>query len=95
MESKASVPSSCPLACRLPADVIDMAEESNGIVATAVISRAKWARVGPRLPVLECTRSKKIASSKLHCMATNIDLWPEIYVYMCILSLLHQLMNTK
>lgn len=47
MESKASVPMSCPLACHLLADVIDMAEKPNGIVATAVISRAKWAHVGP------------------------------------------------
>lgn len=41
MESKVSVPVSCPLACHLPADVIDMAEKPNGIVAMAVISRAK------------------------------------------------------
>lgn len=41
-----SVPLSCPLACHLLADVIDMAEKPNGIVATAVISRAKWAHVG-------------------------------------------------
>lgn len=40
-------PSSRPLACSLAVDVIDMEEKSNGIVATAVISRAKWARVGP------------------------------------------------
>lgn len=38
-------------------------------------------------PVWSALDKKKIASSKLHCMATNIDLWPEIYVYMCILSL--------
>lgn len=46
MESKVSVPLSCPLACHLPADVIDMAEKPNGIMATVVISRAKWAHVG-------------------------------------------------
>lgn len=45
MESKAIVPSSCPLACHLPADVIDMAEKPNGIMAAAVISRAKCAHV--------------------------------------------------
>lgn len=46
MESKVRVPSSCPLACHPPADVIDMTKKPDGIVATAVISRAKWAHVG-------------------------------------------------
>lgn len=46
MESKVSVPVSCPLVCHVPADVIDMAEKPKGIMATAVISRAKWAHVG-------------------------------------------------
>lgn len=41
MESKVRVPSSCPLACQLPADVIDMTKKPDGIVATVVISRAK------------------------------------------------------
>lgn len=41
MERKVSVPLSCPLACHPSADVIDMAEKLNGIMATAVISRAK------------------------------------------------------
>lgn len=41
MERKVSV----PLSCHPSADVIDMAEELNGTVATAVISRAKWAHV--------------------------------------------------
>lgn len=46
MESEVRVPLSCPLACHLLADVIDMAEKPNGIMATAVISWAKWAHVG-------------------------------------------------
>lgn len=43
MESEVSV---SPSFCHLQADVIDMAERPNGIVATPVISRAKWAHVG-------------------------------------------------
>lgn len=46
MESKVSVPLSCPLAYHLPADVIDMAEKPNGIMAAPVISPAKWTHVG-------------------------------------------------
>lgn len=45
LERKVSAPSSCPLACHLLADVIDMAEKPNGVMATTVISCAKWARV--------------------------------------------------
>lgn len=45
MERKVSVPLSCPSAWHPSADVIDMAEELNGTVAPAVISRAKWAHV--------------------------------------------------
>lgn len=47
MESKVSVPLSCPLACHLAADVIDTAEKPNGIMAAPVISPAKWTHVGP------------------------------------------------
>lgn len=56
MESKVSVPLSCPLACQLLADLIDMAEKPNGIMATAVISQAKWAHVahvGPYCSALD------------------------------------------
>lgn len=45
MERNVSVPLSCPSACHPSAVVIDMEEEPNGTVATAVISRAKWAHV--------------------------------------------------
>lgn len=41
MESKVSVPLSCPLAYHLPADVINTAEKPNGIMAGPVISPAK------------------------------------------------------
>lgn len=47
MESKVSVPLSCPLAYHLPADVINTAEKPNGIMAAPVIS-PMWA---PSVPI--------------------------------------------
>lgn len=53
MESEVCVP---PRPCLVPwlvispADVIDMAEKPNGVMAAAVISWAKWAHVGRVAP---------------------------------------------
>lgn len=87
MESKVSVPFSCPLACHLSADVIDMAEKFNGIMATAVISRAKWAHVGCIGPYWSALDQKD--SFRQYCTA-----WQQTSIcgqsYMC-LSLSHPL----